>query len=247
MRMAKNIFKHKRTLKGYKVMLSGAIPERDYWESEISDFEILEFVSYFASLVFKKGGTIVHGSHPAFTPILVNEVKKFGTKEQLIIKASKHFDLEWLNPFEDYCYIERVDKSVSYYSSENEERNSDLTFLRWRLVDDVDSIVAVGGKLHTSTDIRSGVKEEIELAMERSIPCYSVGSFGGESRRLYYEEKFENAFVSDNLASLQGNKDVSFISSAIVGVLENEKLTKESSLVKTFRTVFDLVHSLFSK
>ncbi len=71
-------------LRGMKVWLSGAVPESELqspdtklafevWSGSPLEHGILGFVSEFASLVFKYGGQIIHGSHPTLTPILLEQ------------------------------------------------------------------------------------------------------------------------------------------------------------------------------
>jgi hypothetical protein len=57
-----------RSLDGFNIGLSAAIPERSAWTERALDRAVLEFVSVFSALVFKWGGRIIHGAHPTFTP-----------------------------------------------------------------------------------------------------------------------------------------------------------------------------------
>src|SRR5882672_8806786 len=63
------------SLEQYEIGLSGAVPDRSDWSEPAMDRAILEFVALFSGIVFKYGGRIVHGSHPAFTPIILRQAR----------------------------------------------------------------------------------------------------------------------------------------------------------------------------
>src|SRR5882762_7009085 len=64
------------SLEQYEIGLSGAIPDRKDWSEPAMDRGILEFVALFSGIVFKYGGRIVHGSHPAFTPVILRQARQ---------------------------------------------------------------------------------------------------------------------------------------------------------------------------
>lgn len=75
-------------LTGLRIWLSGAVPEVEAegpdieepvenWKGSPLDYGILGFVQEFSSLVFKLGGEIIHGCHPSFTPILLQQARRF--------------------------------------------------------------------------------------------------------------------------------------------------------------------------
>ena len=63
------------SLEEYEIGLSGAVPDIEAWSEPAMDRGILEFVSLFCGMVFKYGGRIVHGAHPAFTPIILRQAR----------------------------------------------------------------------------------------------------------------------------------------------------------------------------
>ncbi len=55
------------SLAKYEIGITGAIPGRENWSEPAMDYAILEFVALFTGIVFKYGGRIIHGCHPALT------------------------------------------------------------------------------------------------------------------------------------------------------------------------------------
>src|SRR5258706_8703957 len=70
-----------RPLRGLRVGISGAVPERESWGG-VADLDqlILHFISQLSALVLMYGGEVVHGSHPSFTPVLAAQAKDFGSR-----------------------------------------------------------------------------------------------------------------------------------------------------------------------
>ena len=54
-------------LAGVRVHLSGAVPDQC---SDAQRDAIVSFVQKFAAAVFREGGTLIHGSHLAFLPLI---------------------------------------------------------------------------------------------------------------------------------------------------------------------------------
>src|SRR5438105_1336339 len=94
--MAENLghFLTPNSLAGARIWLSGAIPETE-GVTEAQRLAILDFVRRFARRVFICGGHIVHGSHPSFTPTLLEEARRYqeegGRKDCLILAVSRHW------------------------------------------------------------------------------------------------------------------------------------------------------------
>src|ERR687896_99147 len=77
-------------LGGIRVGIAGAVPEPEHW-GNVRDLDrvILNFVAQLSALVMKYGGKVVHGSQPAFTPVLVEQARKYPKKQALTLIASK--------------------------------------------------------------------------------------------------------------------------------------------------------------
>jgi hypothetical protein len=65
-----------------------------------------------------------------------------------------------------------------------ETRNNSLTAMRLAMIQDIDVLVAVGGKLHIDTGYNPGVMEELALARWHRVPCFIVGAFSGAAGQL---------------------------------------------------------------
>src|SRR5262245_25105366 len=80
------------SLSGARIWLSGAVPEIE-GTTEAERAAILDFVRRFARRVFERGGHIVHGSHPSFTPVLLEEARRYqqqgGPKDRLVLAVSR--------------------------------------------------------------------------------------------------------------------------------------------------------------
>src|SRR5262245_54895960 len=83
---------------GARGWLSGAVPE-DTAETERTT--IVDFVRRFSRRVFEHGGHIVHGSHPTFTPILLEEAQRYqeqgGRKDCLVLAVSRYWSKDPTN------------------------------------------------------------------------------------------------------------------------------------------------------
>ena len=175
-------------LKGVKVGISGAIPERDNWgDNKILDYEILEFIQTFSGLVMKYGGQIVHGSHPTFTPILIKQAQRFKSERNpkpLTLVISELFYKSY-NDYEKKYFKENsrliVCKQVGVG---NNVRNESLTLMREKLVPEMDVFIAIGGKNHKNDNLNAGVKEELDFALKKEIPSILLPIFKGMTEEL---------------------------------------------------------------
>src|SRR5262245_1308108 len=59
------------TLAGLRVGLSGAMPDRQELEEHgWSELDIRTAVAYVVEAILRRGGEIVHGNHPTYTPLI---------------------------------------------------------------------------------------------------------------------------------------------------------------------------------
>lgn len=255
-----NIFKPIRNLDNLNIWLSGAIPERDYWPTSLTDRDILEFVSFFSALIFQKGGTIIHGCHPVFTPIIAQQAKKFATsKSQLRLFVSNLWGDDDIKHYSSHAEIVVV---PSYNDSKEltniEVRNRSLTMLRDEIVDISQCIVSIGGKLHPNTHINPGVIEELQIAKSEELPSYVIGSFGGaasQPRLGTIKTSKDSGFSIEIVTPSEDNKfltsqeafdlfndtDISFLPSSLVSYLERDylELTSAKSIKNSEKKSFD--------
>jgi len=172
--------------------ISGAIPEKEEWGgNDILDYEILEFLQTFSGLVMKYGGTIVHGSHPTFTPILIKQAQKFRSKKNskpLILIMSELFYKDY-NDYEKKYFKENsgfiLCKQIGEGNFTNEKvRNDSLTLMREKLISEMDIFIAIGGKNHKKNTLNPGVEEEFNLAIKKKIPIILLPIFKGMTEEL---------------------------------------------------------------
>jgi uncharacterized protein len=172
------------SLSGARVWLSGAIPEAE----GITDAQraaMLDFIRRFARRVFERGGHIVHGSHPSFTPTLLEEARRYqaqgGRKDCLTLAVSRYWSKDPNNgPLDEWREVAIVYETPE--ASGERARDESLELLRKWMVSRCDAIVVVGGRWWQSVAGRAGVPLELGLAIERGIPCFLLGGLGGAAR-----------------------------------------------------------------
>jgi uncharacterized protein len=183
-------------LTGLKIWLSGAVPESESenpniddpvenWKGSQLDYGILGFVHEFSSLVFKLGGEIIHGCHPSFTPILLQQARKFqvgDTRKKLHLAVSNYFRNESsANDWERW----RLDADLEVVpetSFDESQRDPSLAVLRERMASQCNAFVAIGGLWWAGVPGRAGIPKEFELAKSKGVPCFILGGFGGASQ-----------------------------------------------------------------
>lgn len=186
-----NITRLNISLEQYEIGLSGAVPNRADWSEPAMDRGILEFVSLFSSIVFKYGGRIVHGSHPAFTPVILQQARlhaggRFRRPITLVMSElwAKNYAAADLEAMTDVAEL-IVTKQIGEGGPENARtRNESLTAMRKVLVDSQNVMVAVGGKMHRADGLIPGIGEEMDMAFSKGIPRFLIAGLGGFAREL---------------------------------------------------------------
>lgn len=179
------------SLSGYEVGLSGAVPEQKHWSEPAMDRGILEFVALMSGIVIKYGGRIVHGSHPAFVPLILRQARLHGTGRKrppvtlvmsnLWAKSLAPAEVESMTDIAEFVVTAQVgDRGPE----DRHTRNESLTLMRQRLVELQNVMVAVGGKMHDTDGSVPGVLEEMQLAQKKGIPRFLVGGLGGYAKAL---------------------------------------------------------------
>lgn len=198
------------SLAGARIWLSGAIPEIE-GITEAQRSAILDFVRRFARRVFERGGHIVHGSHPSITPTLLEEARRYqgkgGRKDCLILAVSRHFSKNPNNaPPDEWRQVAMVYETPE--ATGERALDESLELLRKWMVSRCDAIVVVGGKWWQSVAGRAGVPLELELAIERGIPCFLLGGLGGAARD-YVERHPEVLTQLKNGLDQSANREIS--------------------------------------
>jgi hypothetical protein len=170
------------SLAGARIWLSGSLPEVEA-STEMERATILEFVHRFSSMVFRQGGHILHGSHPSFTPALLQEAEAHqragGKKDCLTLAVSRL----WSKDSTKAPVDEWQKTSLVYETPEvKENRDESLNILRKWMAARCDAVVAVGGKWWQEIAGQAGVPLEVSLAIERGIPCFLLGGLGGAAQ-----------------------------------------------------------------
>lgn len=178
-------------LDGLRVGISGAVPERSLW-GEVGDLDrlILTFVAQLSALIVRYGGKVVHGSQPLLAPVVAEQARRqsregtpslmlfasqvFGPIPEVTLRAASMAHA-------DVVLTAQVGKGGS---SDPETRNNSLTAMRLAMTQNIDVLVAVGGKLHADTGFNPGVLEELAHARWHSVPCFVVGAFSGAAGSL---------------------------------------------------------------
>lgn len=225
-------------LTGFKIGISGAIPERNRWSEPALDRAILEFIAVFSGLVIKYGGQIIHGSHPTFAPVILEQARNLAPKSP-VKPVTLWISELWANTPENQefcCYLDFaeifVTNRVGAGTSEDfDTRNKSLTLMRRHLVQSMNTMVVIGGLFHENSEIKPGVLEEIELATSRGIPCFLIGGMGGMAANLAsaveWLPKLNNGLPDDQNQELLSTNDVASCVSIIL-----DHLTRNPGLAR---------------
>jgi len=201
-------------VEGARIWLSGSVPE-PHMCTEQERSAILEFVNRFSMQIYQSGGHILHGSHPSFTPILLEQAenyqKKGGKKDCLTLCISRFFSKE------NDIMIEELRRKCSIYETPEapgNDRDASLIILRKWIAARSDAIVAVGGKWWIDISGRAGVPVELECAIERGIPCFLLGGLGGATKDYLSKHhelllKLKNGLTENENKALSCEKNVS--------------------------------------
>lgn len=163
-------------LKGARIWLSGSIPQG----TDAEETRFRAFVARLAALIFRAGGTIVHGSHPAVRRTLLEAAKAHqedakGSRDCLTLAASRFFHGEYdaqLEAWRKHCIVHEEP------AVDGDEARSLARLRRW-MADRCDAVIVIGGKWWTENPAAAGIPEELELARKRGLPCFPLGGLGG--------------------------------------------------------------------
>ena len=214
-------------LAGARIWLSGAIPEAEGTD-EAQRKALLDFVREFAHDVFTRGGYVLHGSHPSFTPTLLEEARRHqdhgGRKDCLILAVSKHWSRNWRDvPLDEWRRTAVVHETPEVTGDNT--RHDSLELLRKWIAARSDAVVVAGGCWWHSVAGRSGVPIELALAMERALPCFLLGGLGGAAREFITKrpdllDQLHNGLDAAANRELATSEDVGNLAAQVCRLLE---------------------------
>jgi hypothetical protein len=170
-------------LHGVRIWLSGAVPP----DADASYQSALRtFVRHFAEQTFRSGAHILHGSHPTFTPVLLEEAAKHiangGRKDCLTLVVSRFWSKDPIRvPVQEWRQICMVYETPEATTGDS-LRDDSLAILRQWMSDRCDAFVAAGGLWWKQVAGRAGVPVEAGLAIDRGLPCFLLGGLGGAAQ-----------------------------------------------------------------
>jgi hypothetical protein len=210
------------SLTGARVWLSGSLPEITESTRDERD-SMLQFVGTFSAKIFQLGGHVIHGSHPSFTPVLLEEAQKYqrggGKKDCLSLVVSRY----WSKDGESVPVNEWRKNCVVYETPEvpgQNARDDSTEFLRKWIAARCDAMVTVGGRWWQEVAGRAGVPHEIELAVGRALPCFLLGGLGGVARNYLVNhaellDKLKNGFDDATNRSIATESNVARLAERI--------------------------------
>lgn len=183
---------------------------------------MLDFVRKFARLVFEHGGHIVHGSHPSFTPTLLEEAHRYqeqgGRKDCLILAVSRYWSKTSKNvPLDEWRKVAMTYETPE--ASGERARDDSLELLQKWLGSRCDAIVVIGGKWWQSVGGQAGIPSELALAIERGLPCFLLGGFSRVARDVLTRHPEVLTLLKNGLDQ-SANREIS--TKEVVGSLAEE-------------------------
>src|SRR5262249_57681664 len=188
------------------------------------------FVACPSALIFERGGSIVHGSHPTVRCTLLQAATKFqerddGPRDCLPLAASTFF-------YEEYkAHLPRWQKNSIVHEEPADQKGdlqqrkaASLDLLRRWMADRSDAVIAIGGRKWKENPRAAGVPEEFEFARRPGLPCFLLAGLSGAAAG-YLQAKPESLkdlrnglSESDNRALAQ-QQDVEALANPVVDQL----------------------------
>lgn len=137
--------------------------------------------------ILERGGKIIFGSHPTFQGVILEIARSFNTDFEKKVKlyVSKQFEGSY-----DTKYFKENSELFEIERDSSNKIDASLTKMRKSMISDNEAIamICIGGKDNTSSlTIKPGLDEEIELAKNRNLKVFVLGSTGGRSKQLLTE------------------------------------------------------------
>lgn len=210
---------------GKEIVISGAFPDSEEAYKQI----LTDALAIFVSETLKKGYTLTFGSHPTFQELFF-EISKtiFGESNPSKLKMyiSKFFESKYESN-KDY-----LKKNAIINETENHTEGIDksLTIMRKAMIQrgEVSALICLGGKCK-EPPLKEGVREEIQLAIEKNIPVFIVGTVGGCSSVVANEYKKTgweqlNPYGSELNEYFKSSLDYKFLAYEMIERLRKEEV-----------------------
>lgn len=167
-------------LHGVRIWLSGAVPPDADTRYQSA---IRTFVRHFVEQAFRSGAHILHGSHPTFVPILLEEAERHisngGRRDCLTLAVSRFWSKDSsqvpVQQWRKTCVVYETPEATAGEAS----RDESLSILRQWMAERCDVFIALGGMWWRELAGRAGMPIEAGMAIERQLPCFLLGGFGG--------------------------------------------------------------------
>ena len=178
-------------LEGVRIWLAASI-HHDAADEEGQ--RILAFVEAFANAVFRSGGgRLIHGSQPEIRKTLLDTAGEFkknsDDKAGLVMIVSRHFSKEpekhgiELDRWNGLCAEKVIEtREAIPEQGQSPTQEASLEYMRKVLADQCNVLVSVGGRWWDTSLAKAGIPKEIDLAVERQMPCFLLGGLGGATR-----------------------------------------------------------------
>lgn len=180
------------------LLLLGTFPQ------EVSNQESIKQAIYtLSSTWLRKGGQIIFGGHPTFTPLITEVGRQLlgdRSKKYIKIYQSRYFATDaTVYAFERLAQVVLTKSTKSQKTSLSNMRKQMITKEKINLV------IAVGGRTNEDSKHLPGIDEEIQLASQIKLPVYLLGAPGGRAAELAVEHDKSGWKKLQNLFSVEKN------------------------------------------
>lgn len=161
--------------KGKRIILSGAFPDGD----KIYQNSLMEALLVYSCEIIKNGYTLVFGAHPTFQELIFD----IGRRYSFDIKSSieMHMSKEYLKYYTEDSINYIKHNCTLYLSNTVDEMRKKMLSSK-----DVVAMICIGGKIKEDKSLQ-GVDVEVNIAREKKIPVILIGTVGGRSSEMAYE------------------------------------------------------------
>lgn len=167
-----------------EIIISGAFPDSD----EIFKQSLTDALILFAKVIIRDGYDLTFGAHPTFQELFY-EVAKEIAPQNYRSKINMYIS-EWFLTQGSEKEKEYREKYNLFITPKKKDLPQSLREMRKEMIqrESVKALVCLGGKIKDNKK-EEGIREEIELARQKKIPVFIVGSVGGCSSQVALEYK----------------------------------------------------------